>query len=258
MNEFVPSALDYDGVYANWRRRAVLNRIDRLSCPHLVRFRTSSAMTSTEPDTYLRLMKPFVQGRRGALLDLGCGTALLGSWLASELKVRLIGVDHSAVAIRLARKYLARLKIDHRFLLVGRFEAAGLRSGAAVAAISIDSIYLSRDPTRALRETARLLQPNAPFVFTFYEQANVECAWIEWTRSAGFEVLGLTDLTREWRDQMRTKHVWRWNNREVISSSLGSRAASELSVSAAMLGQGGRDSFIENARRYLVYALRGG
>jgi SAM-dependent methyltransferase len=256
MNQFAPSARDYDRVYANWRRRAVLNRIDRLSCPHLVRFRTSSAMTSTEPDMYIRLMKPFVQARRGALLDVGCGTALLGSWLASELKVQLIGVDHSPVAIRLARRYLSRLKVDQRFLLVGRFEAAGLRSGAAIAAISIDSVYLARNPTSALRETARLLQPNAPFVFSFYEQADVECAWIEWTRSAGFEVLGLIDLTREWRDQMRIKHVWRWKNRELISLSLGSRAASELWVSAAMLGEGGRDSFIENARRYLVYALR--
>lgn len=199
------------------------------------------------------------------LLDIGCGFGGLGRWLSKELDTCLIGIDFSEVAIQEAKSTVSHAEINRFQFHVSSFYEIGLKEGSISAAISLDSLYLATNPLSALKEISRVLQSNAPLIFTVYvefpknNQSRFSIDYVDWKailKSTGFSISHYLNATECWRTWMRKKHEHRWSKRQRISEELGAFAEAELSVSESMLGLNGKSSFIESVLRFEIGAIK--
>jgi SAM-dependent methyltransferase len=97
------------------------------------------------------------------VVELGCGTAYVGAWLARR-GARVTGIDNSAEQLKTAR----RLQDEHdlHFPLVhGNAEATGLPDAAFDLAVSEYGASIWADPYRWIPEASRLLRPGGELVF---------------------------------------------------------------------------------------------
>lgn len=252
----------YDSVYARAaQRRAMIRTIDR-QAPALAALDSHAFLAAGDPERHAAWLRERLPPRRRpscALLDLGCGTGRYGAWLARRLLLSLHGIDFSPVAIGIARRR-NRAK-DVRFD-VAEFECLPLPGRSVTAAISLDALYLARDPQLALEETARVLRRGAPLLFTVYiertgpRRTPSARQWQSMLRNARLAVDLVVDDTIRWRNLMRRKHERRWRHQHRIRKLLGTDAATqELAVSASMIGVGS-PSFLDGVER-LIFVARG-
>lgn len=97
------------------------------------------------------------------VIELGCGTAYFGSWLARR-GARVTGIDNSAEQLRTARA----LQDEHgvRFPLIhGNAERVPLPDASFDLAISEYGASIWADPNRWVPEAARLLRPGGELVY---------------------------------------------------------------------------------------------
>lgn len=122
--------------------------------------------------------------RAGATLaDIACGMGGPSLWIATQLPVRLVGVDASAVAVELASARAVRLGLETRSTFhVGTFSATGLSDGVADAVLSLDALQYAPDKAATFHEMARVLKSNGRLAFTAFE--------VQPDRVAGLPVLG--------------------------------------------------------------------
>jgi len=132
----------------------------------------------------LRRMAGELRLQRGdTLVDLACGMAGPALWVSREIGAKLIGVDLSHVAVRLASERAQRLGLaDRANFKTGSFAATGLDDGSADAVMSEDALQYAPDKSAALREIARILRPGGRLVFTAFE--------LEPARVSGLPVIG--------------------------------------------------------------------
>ena len=117
------------------------------------------------------------------IVDLACGMAGPALWAARQTGSKLIGVDLSSVAVRLASERAGELGLAERASFkTGSFAATGLEDGSADAVMSEDALQYAPDKSAALREIARILRPGGRLVFTAFE--------LEPSRVSGLPVLG--------------------------------------------------------------------
>ncbi len=88
--------------------------------------------------------------------------------VAHRTDARLVGVDYSKVAIRLATEQAAVLGREAEFR-VGDLTATGLADASVDAVMCIDAIHFARPPTAAYRELHRVLKPGGRAVLTCWE-----------------------------------------------------------------------------------------
>ncbi len=96
-------------------------------------------------------------------IELGCGTAYVGSWLARR-GARVVGVDNSPKQLETAR----RLQQEHGVhfpLLLGNAEAVPYPDASFDLAISEYGASIWADPYRWIPESARLLRPGGELTF---------------------------------------------------------------------------------------------
>ncbi|GIE05597.1 hypothetical protein Adu01nite_69470 [Paractinoplanes durhamensis] len=166
--------------------------------------------------------------RDSVLVDLGCGRGGPGLWLARACSTRLIGVDFSEVATRLAGERAAT------FLRPGRaefrraaFADTGLPSGGADAAVSVDALPFAPDRPAALAEVFRILRPGARFAMTARVRPEPEGDWPALAAAAGFEV------EQSIKNENHDKH-WIWlyelwlRNEPQLRAELGERVTANL------------------------------
>lgn len=97
------------------------------------------------------------------VIELGCGTAYVSSWLARR-GARVVGIDNSAAQLATARRLQQHYGLD--FLLVhGNAEVVPYPDASFDFAISEYGACLWADPQRWVPETARLLRPGGRLVF---------------------------------------------------------------------------------------------
>jgi SAM-dependent methyltransferase len=178
-----PVALGYDAVYEATPRSPTLRRIWRERAAGMdfpEEFLHISFVTLEQ----LRRMAGELRLRPGdTLVDLACGMAGPALWAARETGSKLIGVDPSAAAVRLASERAAELGLaDSATFKTGSFAETGLDAGSADAVMSEDALQYAPDKSAALREIARILRPGGRFVFTAFE--------LEPDRVSGLPVLG--------------------------------------------------------------------
>lgn len=107
------------------------------------------------------------------IVDLGCGRGKFTVWLAQQVKARFIGIDLFEEAISYAQSFSRSKGLDEVVhFQQGLFEESKLPSSSCDAAISTDALMFASDRFAALQETARILTPGAPFIFTSWEMTH--------------------------------------------------------------------------------------
>lgn len=113
------------------------------------------------PEAELRVLPDDLEGRD--VVELGCGTAYFGSWLARR-GANVTGIDNSAEQLKTARA-LQDDRDLHFPLIHGNAEATGLPDASFDLAISEYGASIWADPYRWIPEAARLLRPGGELVF---------------------------------------------------------------------------------------------
>ncbi|MEX2225518.1 MAG: methyltransferase domain-containing protein [Dehalococcoidia bacterium] len=177
-------AAGYDAVYGAMSDSPTFHKIWRTHATgedYPAGFEHISFLTLAEMQT----MAAALNLRDGdTLVDLACGMAGPGLWIARGAGAGLVGVDISSVALAGARERAASLQPAPvaRFTQ-GSFAQTGLDAGSAAAAISVDALQYAPDKRAALHEIARILRPGGRLAFACFE--------LEPERVAGVPVLGM-------------------------------------------------------------------
>jgi len=99
------------------------------------------------------------------LVDIGCGGAAPGLWVARRLHTRYVGIDPSEVALQRARERAPTFLPAERYrFLRGHFEDIALPDGSADGVTAFDSFHFVQDPPVALRHIARALRAGGRLV----------------------------------------------------------------------------------------------
>ena len=113
------------------------------------------------PETELRALPEELDGRD--VVELGCGTAYIGAWLARR-GARVTGIDNSAEQLKTARALQAEHDL-HFPLIHGNAETTGLPDAGFDLAVSEYGASIWADPYRWVPEAARILRPGGELVF---------------------------------------------------------------------------------------------
>lgn len=254
------AAARFDQLYQS---RNALDRFDGAAVPpDIAALHCNGFLGPGDLSFYEGLLREHVSHLDGrTLLELGCGRAGLGRFLARRLGLRLVGVDLSPVALHQAREDALRecdATIDQ--LIEADFADTGLPARSMAAIISLDSIYFATEPRMALAEAARVAIPGAPFVFTACGETgntSVNERWKEWLQETGFTVTRAEDISASWHDGLRQKHEHRCRNAALLKEHLGSSMAERvLAVSRSLLGLDEGPALLSTRWRYLYVAVR--
>jgi SAM-dependent methyltransferase len=112
-------------------------------------------------ESQLNVIPANVRGQH--VIELGCGTAYVSSWLARR-GARVVGLDASMSQLATAR----RLQTEHGLafpLIHGDAEAVPCRDAVFDLAISEYGACLWADPDRWIPEAARILRPGGELIF---------------------------------------------------------------------------------------------
>lgn len=180
------------------------------------------------PESTLRMLPDDLAGKD--VIELGCGTAYVSSWIARR-GARVVGIDNSEAQLETARRLQREHALDFP-LIHGNAEEVPYPDGSFDFAISEYGACLWADPTRWVPEAARLLRPGGRLHFLTNAFLLMLCApddetqpasdrllrsaftirrmvwpgdsgvefhpsageWIGFLRSAGFEVEELLDV----------------------------------------------------------------
>src|SRR3982750_397083 len=113
------------------------------------------------PEADVRALPEELDGRD--VVELGCGTAYFGSWLARR-GARVTGVDPTPAQLDTARRMIEQSGI-HLDLVEAAGEAVPLPDAGYDLAVSEYGASLWADPARWIPEAARLLRPRGRLVF---------------------------------------------------------------------------------------------
>ncbi|USY23431.1 class I SAM-dependent methyltransferase [Nocardiopsis exhalans] len=199
------------------------------------------APSSGCPWRLLGLMVAVLRPAPGStLVDIGCGLGGPGLWLARATGARLVGVDWSETAVRIAGERSADwLSPGRARFSTGTFEATGLTTASADTVISVDALALAPDPHAALTEVRRVLRPGGRLLFTAAEPTaglgpDGSSSWAELLRGAGLGPRARHELPGE-------GHAWgllyasvREHRRE-LRAQMGGTATDTLLTEAAMV-----------------------
>jgi SAM-dependent methyltransferase len=112
------------------------------------------------PESELRAL-PDVGGKD--VVELGCGTAYLGAWLARR-GARVVGVDPTAAQLQTARRMQERHGLEFE-LVEAPAENVPLPDASFDVAVSEYGASIWADPYEWIPEAARLLRPGGELVF---------------------------------------------------------------------------------------------
>ena len=99
------------------------------------------------------------------LLDLACGRGGYGLEVARRCGARVLGVDSSSEAVKLATRNAEGSDVPATFRR-GAMESTGLDDASVDAILCVDAIQLSTTPLSAYAEMRRVLRPGGRVVLT--------------------------------------------------------------------------------------------
>jgi SAM-dependent methyltransferase len=127
--------------------------------------------TTDFPESEARAL-PDIDGKD--VVELGCGTAYFGAWLARR-GARVVGVDVTPAQLETARRMEAEFALGLEFVEANA-EATGLSSASFDLVVSEYGASIWCDPARWIPEAARLLRPGGHLVFLRNSTLAVLCA----------------------------------------------------------------------------------
>ncbi len=180
-------------------------------------------------------------GVGGRLVDLACGRAGVGLWLARATGAILTGVDWSPVAVKLATERTPEfVPAERATFVVGDLAATGLTSNSFDSVICADAVFFAPNRVAVFTEVARILRPGGRFMFTADESDDPQrpTAVPDWTpliRAGGLIVEAREEIPWFSEDLKRMYDVWLANIDE-IRGTLGDESADDLVAEATTVG----------------------
>ena len=113
------------------------------------------------PESEVRMLPDDLAGKD--VIELGCGTAYVSSWLARR-GARVVGIDNSQAQLDTARRLQRRHGVDFP-LIHGNAEEVAYPDASFDFAISEYGACLWADPYRWVPEASRLLRPGGRLAF---------------------------------------------------------------------------------------------
>lgn len=135
-----------------------------------------------QKEKYERMIDFEVKGR---VLDLGCGTGLLKTFL----KNIFTGIDISIEMLKVARK---RMNV-----VLGDAENLPFKTNVFDFCFSFTCLQNLENPDMAILEVARVLKPEGIFVFTILKKKFSETL-IQNLENSGFLILERRDCSEDW------------------------------------------------------------
>jgi SAM-dependent methyltransferase len=130
--------------------------------------------TTHVPDSEAKALPDF-DGKD--VVELGCGTAYFGAWLARR-GARVVGVDVTPAQLETARRLEAEFGLGLEFVQANA-EATGLPTASFDLVVSEYGASIWCDPAKWIPEAARLLRPGGHLVFMRNSTLSVLCATAE-------------------------------------------------------------------------------
>ncbi|MFX1305746.1 MAG: class I SAM-dependent methyltransferase [Promethearchaeota archaeon] len=158
-------------------------------------------------------------------LDIGCGKAGPGLWIAREINANYVGIDISEVAIELATKRMKEfgLKSKSEFYVMN-ISSTTFPNNYYDAAISIDALTYIHDKAKGFSEIARILRPNALFVFTAWETPTTLTDYRPILQGAGFEIIIYKEILN-WEQRQREVYKKVIESKDILIREMGKEGA---------------------------------
>jgi len=238
-------ASGYEAFYTAWGTSPTLRQIwrEHVTGPD---YPEEFAHISFLPLAQLRSLTEGLSVTTGQLLvDLACGAGGPGLWAAKDTGARLVGIDLSPMAAKRATERAGDLGLGGWATFTqGTFEATGLESDSADAAMSVDALQYVPDKSKALAEVSRVLRPGGRFAFVAFELDSERVAGLPFwddpvpdyrprLESAGFEIVSY-DQIPGWGDQVAAGFGAVLQQRDALETELGEAAAAATVMEAAV------------------------
>jgi ubiquinone/menaquinone biosynthesis C-methylase UbiE len=175
------------------------------------------------------------------LIDLACGRAGVGLWLARATGAQLTGVDWSPAAVSAATARAPQFIPGERaHFVVGDLAATGLPSGTADGVVCADAVFFATDRVAVFTEMARILRPGGRFVFTADESDDPErdSAVPDWgpiIRAGGLSVVGRVEIPH-WREDLQRMYDTWLANIDELRKGLDEESMDDLIGEATTVG----------------------
>jgi ubiquinone/menaquinone biosynthesis C-methylase UbiE len=119
----------------------------------------------------------------GRILDVGCGTGMLLGPLGERARV-VVGVDMSVKMLRMAKK-----RASSAFLVLADADHLPFANGSFDVVISVTLLQNMPDPSKTVREVARVLKPNGVAIITSLKRKHSQKQLTSWVSGANLEPL---------------------------------------------------------------------
>jgi SAM-dependent methyltransferase len=190
-----------------------------------------------------------------SVLDVCCGIAGPGRFLARELKCGYVGVDSSSRAVSVARERAADLPCTFAVA-----EVPPLPPGAFDVVLLLETMLAFRDKGTLVEAITRALLPGGRFAFTLEEGAplteaerapmpNADTVWLT-PLDELHALLARAGLDVRWQED------WSGSHREVAES-LAEAYAADAPAIAAQLGQRALDELVAAHRLWAEWLASG-
>jgi len=122
------------------------------------------------------------------ILDIGCGTGMLLDQLGERARL-VVGVDMSVKMLRAAKK-----RAPSAFLVLADADHLPFADGSFDVAVSVTLLQNMPDPSKTVREVARVLQPNGTAIITSLKRKHLQRQLATWASDANLEPLKIWEI----------------------------------------------------------------
>ncbi len=159
--------------------------------------------------------------------DIACGRGGPGMWLARKTNTNIKGIDISENAVKSANQRIQEFGLNGRAdFKTGTFYNTGLETESCDGAISVDALWMAPDRNKAFAEIARILKPNARFVFTTWD-GNIPFMPKDHKESlvdSGFEI-EMYEETEGWKERQLAVYDGVLKSKEILIKEMGKKCA---------------------------------
>ena len=185
--------------------------------------------------------------------DIACGRGGPGMWLARKTNTKILGMDISEEAVNSANQRIHEFGLDDRAeFKTGTFYDTGFENESCDCAISVDALWLAPDRNKALVEIARILKPNARFIFTTWD-GNIPFMPSDHKGSladSGFEV-EIYEETKGWKKRQLAVYNGVLNSEKILIEEMGRKYAMPIIKEAKSA-----PPFLDKSTRIFVVAKK--
>ncbi len=176
--------------------------------------------------TDLRNIVKFLNIKPGkTFLDIGCGKAGPGLWIAREKRTNYVGIDLSEVAIELAEKRIKEfgLKFKVEFYVMNLCSTS-FTNNYFDGAICIDTLTYVQDKVKGINEILRILRLDASFIFTAWETPTTITDYQPILQEAGFEIIIYREILN-WEHRQREVYEKIIESKDILIEDMGKEGA---------------------------------